>query len=56
MADPWETPALPELPVEQAIATGASTNTNAEAISKLENVTASLEVIDIGKTISTFIF
>jgi hypothetical protein len=56
MADPWETPELPEPPVEQAIATGASTNTRAEVISKLENATASLEVIDIRKTISTFIF
>jgi hypothetical protein len=56
MADPWETPELPEPPVEHAIATGASTNTSAEAISKLEHVTASFEMIDIHKTISTFIF
>jgi hypothetical protein len=56
MADPWETPELPEPPVEQAIATGASTNTKAEEISKLEKVTASLEVIDIRKTISKLIF
>jgi hypothetical protein len=56
MADPCDTPELADPPVEQAIATGASTNTRAEVISKLESVTASLEVIDIHKTINTFMF
>jgi hypothetical protein len=33
--------------VEQASATGASTKTKAEVISKLENATARFEVIDM---------
>lgn len=49
MADPWDTPELADPPVEQAIATGVSTNTRTEVISKLEMVAANFEVIDIQK-------
>jgi hypothetical protein len=56
MADPCETPELPAPPVEHAKATGASTRTKADAISKLENATAVFKLIDIPETIRTLIF
>jgi hypothetical protein len=49
MADPCDTPELPAPPGEQAKATGASTKTKADVISKLENATESFELIDISK-------
>jgi hypothetical protein len=49
MVEPWDTPDAEAAPGEQAMARGASRNTNAEAIKMLEIAVASFVVIDIAK-------
>jgi hypothetical protein len=47
--EPWDTPDDEAAPGEQAMARGASRNTNVEAMKRLENTVRSFVVIDIAK-------